>query len=184
MPGLEEMLTALFAQATVIGFGGSRDPGNATRLVVERVRGLVPDGKMVHVGDAPGVDAMIRWAFDDSRRRTFFVKDYGPVGARYAYAKRSTAVIESLNVPGGGLWVSFPDKPCPDGILPAAEARAVFIGTGNGSWPSLAYAIGLGQRDKMLRSLLYLPSPLQPPPQWRLRPLDEMRGWWLGQWDP
>lgn len=153
------------SSSSAVGFSGSRSPsGLIPAAVISAAVAAVPSSVPVSVGCQRGVDAFVRAACD--RARVFQAIDFG--SGRGAYAARSVACVRSIAI-AGGLWVAFPVAACPDGLMPSSSSSRCFSGTGSGTWASLAFAVGLG-----VRSLLWLPRGISPPP-WGF---EELGGGW------
>ena len=122
-------------------FSGSRRLSPIYRPLVQRVvEAVKADGRIILVGCANGADAFVREAAPAAK--VFHASNYGT--GRGSFARRSIAMIErAATRPGSGLVV-FPDKPCPEGLLPSPRSAACFCGLGSGSWASAALAAGLG----------------------------------------
>jgi hypothetical protein len=161
--GIRQQLTA----APVVGIGGSRAPGPASRRALRRLLPLIPPGTPVVTGCAAGIDAAVR----QGRPGAQVVR---AASARpYALVRRSVQCVQSV-AQAGGVWVSFPGRSCPPSVRPASSAAACFCGGGSGSWASLALAAGCG-----CPCLVFLPAGIHPPPAFGLHALG--RGWfWRG----
>ncbi len=151
-------MSQLISSASVVGFSGSRsvpcpESDRAIKSAVRAVPALVP----IHVGCAPGVDAVVRQLCP--RARVFSVKSVGFSG-RGAFARRSIECVQSVAVPGG-VWCSFPSSACPADLVPSAQSARCFSGSGSGTWASLAFAAGLGTA-----CLLFLPPGVSAPSGW------------------
>jgi hypothetical protein len=85
-------------------------------------------------------------------------------------AARSVACVRAVAA-AGGVWCSFPARPVPVGLVPAPSASRCFSGSGNGSWASLAFGLGLA-----LPCLVFLPPDVPAPAGWPLVALGG--GWW------
>jgi len=166
---LPAAVAAVFSAARAVAFSGSRSPGGLLPVAVfSAAAAAVPASAAVAVGCARGVDAVARGFFPGAR---VFSVASGLFGSgRGAFAARSVACVRSVAVPWG-VFVSFPCRPCPAGLLPGSSSRA-FCGSGSGSWASLAFALGLG-----LRCVVWLPAGVCAPVGWGLSAAGG--GWWL-----
>jgi hypothetical protein len=158
-------INTLFSKFTKFGFSGSRHgidlkAGNSAAAAVTNKAEVI-------VGCAAGADAFFRSRFPDAR---IFRVDYSL--GRAGFALRSMTCVEAVDQ---GLWVSFPDRACPEGLLPSALPRECFNGSGSGAWASLAYAIG-----RSGSVLVYLGS-IPVPSDWDLVPVPNEIGWWQFQ---
>ncbi len=162
-------LAGWFSGVSVVGFSGCRSvvPSAAVRLAVS----LVPAGVPVSVGCAGGVDGFVRSLLSSAGVPfSLFSVASGRWGrGRGAFAGRSAACVRSVG--SGGLWVSFPSRSCPSGLVPSSSSSRCFSGSGSGSWASLAFAVGSG-----VPSLVFLGS-LPCPPGWGLVPVFGCSGW-------
>ena len=135
---------------------GTCAPGFLPLVVGSRAR--------VSVGCARGVDQAVRSALPPARVRVFRAAAFG--SGRGAFAVRSAALVRSVARARSALFVCFPGRACPAGLVPSASARACFCGLGSGSWASLAFAVGLG-----IPALIWLPIGVAVPAGWGFRPL-------------
>lgn len=162
-------LAGWFSGASVVGFSGSRSvvPSAAVRLAVS----LVPAGVPVSVGCAGGVDGFVRSLLSGAGVPfSLFSVASGRWGrGRGAFAGRSAACVRSVG--SGGLWVSFPSRSCPSGLVPSSSSSRCFSGSGSGSWASLAFAVGSG-----VPSLVFLGS-LPCPSGWGFSAVPGCPGW-------
>ncbi|MGH8529698.1 MAG: hypothetical protein ACRETN_07630 [Nevskiales bacterium] len=175
-------LSSLLAAAPVVGFSGWRSAPPSLCAVAaaaaRRVLALSPAAAMV-VGCAAGVDLAVRSAVAAvaPARLSLFSVASGSFGAgRGAFARRSVAAVGAVAA-AGGLWLSFPGRPCPAGLLPSASSAACFSGRGSGSWASLALAVGSG-----VPSLVFLGgacgcAAVPCPSGWGLAPVAGSPGW-------
>jgi hypothetical protein len=87
-----------------------------------------------HVGDAPGLDALVRkFAADYHKTPTVYeVQGY----QKWHFAARSKRMVDAIaNLPDPWLY-AFPNKLCPDGCKPCKSPN----GNGSGTWLTIAYA--------------------------------------------
>ena len=160
MPASVSVLARRLHSASVVGVSGSRAaaPG-CVRAVGWAVHQLAP-GASVITGCMSGIDQVAR-----SLAPSALVLRAASFGrGRGRFARRSIAVVR--RVAGAGplaLWISAPGRACPRGLVPSASSSACFAGFGSGSWASLALALGLG-----VRTLVWLPVSITPPPSWGL----------------
>jgi hypothetical protein len=164
----------------IVAFAGSRAlPAHWQPVIDQIVRSTLASGRLVAVGCAPGADAMVAAAAPDAL--LYRADDYRVRGlpSAAALAARSTAVVRAALASGRGAgFVMFVYRPCPAGLVPAAEPSRCFRGLGSGSWASAALAAGLG-----LPVIVFTSSEL--PPTWgRWAPAAAVgpwaRGWRLG----
>lgn len=134
-----------------IAFTGPRkiDPREQT-IIYRFLNGLQSEGKDWYVGDAEGLDDFVRRAhkyYRDEKNlgdlQRFFVSERER-GNKYAYAKRSTAMIDAAK---GGTLIAFPNKPCPEKCTPSTP----FSGHGSGTWGTVAYAKKLGLEIQIVK---------------------------------
>lgn len=166
------MLSQFFCSCTVVGFSGSRRPdGAVSSKALLGAIAAVPSSAKVVVGCATGVDAVVRLACP--RAQVFSVAS-GQFGqGKSAFARRSIACAKEVAVAGSaGLWVSFPSRSCPSGLLPSASSSCCFSGSGSGTWASLALAVGL-----YIPCLVFLPAGVVPPAGWGLALVPGCDGW-------
>ena len=146
----------VLAGARSFGFCGSRSvvPPPA---VWASVVSVVPASSPVSCGCVAGLCALARSSF--SSVSVFSASSFG--FGRGAFAARSVALVRSVRSGSLPLWVSFPGRACPVGLVPSSSPSRCFCGLGSGSWASLAFACGLG-----LPALLFLPAGVRPPAGW------------------
>lgn len=160
--GLCPRVLSVVSSASAVGFSGSRF--EFVPYSVRLVAAAVPAGVPVFVGCASGVDAAVRGFFPGAR--VFSASAFG--SGRGSFAARSAACVRAVSA-AGGLWVSFPSRPCPAGLAPSASSSRAFCGSGSGSWASLAFAVGLG-----VPCLVWC---VAPPAAWGFVSLGG--GWWF-----
>jgi len=153
--------------ARSFGFCGSRSVVPPPPLWASVVA-VVPSFASVSCGCVPGVCALVRGSF--SRASVFSAASFGR--GRGAFASRSVALVRSVRSGSLPLWVSFPGRACPLGLVPSSVPSRCFCGLGSGSWASLAFACGLG-----VPALVFLPAGVRPPAGWGLFPLGS--GWFF-----
>jgi hypothetical protein len=91
-----------------------------------------------HVGDANGVDALVR--------RYLAGLSYSPTiycaeGRQpWQLAARSKRMVEECRQLGNAKLIAYPNRPCPAGVKPGKN----FNGQGSGTWGTIAYAKHLG----------------------------------------
>jgi len=149
------VLGPVFSRFSAFGFSGSRSVVPASFFLAAAA---VPPAASVFVGCAAGVDGSSRSLFSSAsvfRAASFSAPSWG---ARLAL--RSSACVRAVAA-ASGLWVSFPGRSCPSGLVPCASP---FGGSGSGSWASLALAVFL-----RVPSVLFLPAGVPFPPSWRSR---------------
>ncbi|MFK0730414.1 MAG: hypothetical protein ACIWVG_04455 [Gloeotrichia echinulata HAB0833] len=86
-----------------------------------------------HVGDAPGLDALVRKLATDCKTLTVYeVKGH----QKWHFAERSKRMVDAIaNLENPWLY-AFPNKLCPDGCKPCKSPN----GNGSGTWLTIAYA--------------------------------------------
>lgn len=107
--------------------------------VLGLVQSVLSSGRMVAVGCASGLDAIVRDICPDAMvfRASSFSKG--------ALVSRSCECVRTVAASGTGCgWVSFPCCACPDDLSPSPVDSLCFCGSGSGSWASAALAAGLG----------------------------------------
>ena len=114
---------------SVVGFSGSRS------IVPDCLEGVCKkiDNQKIFVGDAKGVDAAVRDFFPDA---VVFKVKFPKKGG---FAERSIRFVDAI-ASNQGCLISFPNKACPVGLIPANKSKA-FNGSGSGSWATLSYAV-------------------------------------------
>ena len=113
-----------------IAFTGSRklEPSQ-TRIIEERIEELKKGIAQYHVGDARGVDAVVR---NSLRCQVYQAEGRQP----WQLAQRSAQMVRAIaNSPNAKL-IAFPNKPCPEGVKPSKS----FSGKGSGTWGTVALA--------------------------------------------
>lgn len=111
-----------------VGFSGSRSLPSSFLPLVAKVLSSLPEGAEVLVGDAKGLDSLVRSLCPQARV-------FSPrFPRRGGFAARSAELVRESDI----LFVS---SPCPDGVRPSRSFR----GCGSGSWGSAALAAGLGK---------------------------------------
>ena len=157
-----------------IGISGTRSPNPNLKNYAERVIQRLVKATTANIitGCANGIDEIARQMTPRSRLQTYKVST-GEFGTGpSAFALRSIRVVETIQEKKG-IWLSFPGKPCPTGLMPSERPSDCFCGKGSGSWAALALAIGKG-----LISLVYLDT-TPPPPEWPLQQLQGYQGWYI-----
>jgi hypothetical protein len=160
---LPASISSLLAIAPAVGFSGSRAPSRSSVAAARAAVAAV--AAPIMVGDAPGIDAVVRAARPDARM--FHAAGHEPA----QLVARSIACVRAV-AQLGGVLAAFPAAPCPAGLRPSSAASVCFAGYRNGTWSSLAFAHGLG-----LAAVVYLPEGIQPPPAFGL--VSVGAGWWL-----
>lgn len=91
-----------------------------------------------HLGDATGVDAVVRRYLEGVGLP---VKLYRSEGKQlWQLAQRSKRMVDECWKLGNAKLIAFPNKPCPTGVKPGKN----FAGKGSGTWGTIAYAKHLG----------------------------------------
>lgn len=149
-------VSRLLAGASSFGFCGSRSVVPPS-LVWASVVASVPLSASVSCGCVGGVCSLARGSFRSAS--VFFASSFG--FGRGSFAARSVALVRSVASSPRPLWVSFPGRACPVGLVPSSRSGSCFCGLGSGSWASLAFAVGLG-----VPALVFLPAGVRPPAGW------------------
>jgi hypothetical protein len=95
-------------------------------------------GTSWHVGDASGVDTVVRHYLESANLPVKLYKAEGKQA--WQLAQRSKEMVDGCVALGGAKLIAFPDKPCPAGVKPGKT----FAGKGSGTWGTIAYAKNLG----------------------------------------
>jgi hypothetical protein len=146
----------LLGAAASFGFCGSRSSVPPVP-VWAGVLGSLPASFSVSCGCVGGLCALARSSFPFAS--VFSASAFG--GGRSGFARRSVALVQSVAASPRPLWVSFPARSCPAGLVPSASPSRCFAGFGSGSWASAALAAGLG-----VPLLVWLPAGVLPPASW------------------
>lgn len=173
---------AVLEDRTHIGFSGSRVPDLATSNQLSRmglhVRSLKQQ-PVLWVGDADGVDKLIRASLLGYSHATVYERDTSIVPIHRSLIARSTALAIDLSQHAAPLLVAGPSKACPFSIRPTgvwiAGKTEDNQGDVSGTWSTVGVAVGVG-----VPCLLYLPPG-------RISPPGAGRGWdwqvvWNGWW--
>jgi len=155
-------LSPVFGRFPAFGFSGSRSVVPASLFLAFAA---VPPASSVLVGCAAGVDGSAAAAFP--RASVFRASSFSAPSWAAQLALRSSACVRAVSA-ASGLWVSFPGRGCPPGLVPCASP---FRGSGSGSWASLALAVFL-----RVPSVLFLPAGVAFPAVWRSRSLCSLLG--------
>ncbi|NET08379.1 MAG: hypothetical protein F6K09_01110 [Merismopedia sp. SIO2A8] len=146
-----------------ICFTGSRKlTTNIEKLrVISQLKPLRNDPRPWHVGDASGVDELVRQKAKDWGKEITIYEVEGK--EKWHFAKRSQKMIlSSLNLGDTTVFV-FPDKLCPT----ECTLHKPFSGHGSGTWGTAAYAYNHGAALKIY-------------PLFSLRDLEENS--WFPEW--
>jgi hypothetical protein len=87
-----------------------------------------------HVGDAPGLDALIREAAPKYNKPLIIHRVTSH--QKWAFAERSMRMIDAISSSPDPWLYAFPNKACPDKCSP----KNPFSGHGSGTWGTIAYA--------------------------------------------
>jgi hypothetical protein len=165
---LPATVSSILASAAIVGFSGSRTPTPVSLAAVQLVAAVLAPAMPVIVGDARGIDQHAAGLLPQAR--VFRASAYrSPHSARSAYAMRSIACVQAC---AGGVWCSFPARPCPAGLRPSSSSATCFNGSGSGTWASLAFAIGSG-----CTPIVFLPAGIVPPAAFGL--VNASHGWYV-----
>jgi len=117
-----------------------------------------------HVGDAAGLDALIRDYNPEAtvhriqvrnalrRKHLNSIQVNGEGNQSWHFAERSQRMVDAVGA--GGVLYAFPNKPCP----PRCTPNQPFSGHGSGTWGTIAYAKKKGL-DIELCPLITLETP-------------------------
>jgi hypothetical protein len=95
-------------------------------------------GESYHVGDANGVDRLVRDYLAATGKR---VEIYHAEGRQpWQLAARSKRMVDECAKLGNAKLIAYPNRPCPAGVKPGKN----FNGRGSGTWGTIAYAKHLG----------------------------------------
>jgi hypothetical protein len=160
-----EIVSAILADAAAIGVTGSRslDDGH-TRREIRNLFAELRTGCPVLVGDARGVDAIVREI--TPRALVFRAVRRTP----WDLAKRSAALVQELHRHPGAVLIALPRFACPRTLYPSDRMRECFCGLGAGTWATAALAVGCG-----IRVLVRMPARIIAPEHW---PIQELEAQW------
>ncbi len=148
-----------------IAFTGTRKLiNNQNKIVWAKLKEISQIESTWHVGDAAGVDAVVRLAAQRYNKQ-INVYEVQNKQQRYAYAQRSKRMIKAISQAPQAKLVAFANKECPDGCIPCASPN----GRGSGTWLTIAYAFYLNidieiiflEENLQLPSWILLPQPKQ-----------------------
>jgi hypothetical protein len=122
-----------------IAFTGARSTDSNQSLIVrDKLREIAQIDAVWYVGDAMGVDAVVR---DEAQRQFKEVNVYICRGKeRYDFAKRSISMIDAIANTYPNKLYAFASRLCPAGCKPSKHPT----GQGSGTWLTVAYACYLG----------------------------------------
>ncbi|BAZ17660.1 hypothetical protein NIES4071_95400 [Calothrix sp. NIES-4071] len=122
-----------------IAFTGSRSTdSNQSMIVRNKLQEIALIDAVWHVGDAMGVDALVR---TEARRQAKELNIYMCQGKeRYDFAKRSKQMVDAISGTYPNKLYAFANKRCPAGCKPSKNPT----GQGSGTWLTVAYAHYLG----------------------------------------
>lgn len=100
------------------------------------IREIIARGFSIYVGDATGVDSIAyRLAPNAMQFHPLSILGRTPAGL----AERSSRMVkDALRIPAKIICCGFPNRPCPESILPARQWRR----GGSGTWSTIALANG------------------------------------------
>ena len=173
----------------VVGFSGSRNPDDQTweamRLAAETLLYMTDSPhleRLLRVGDAAGVDALIRSVCEMFGKETthlqVYDRDVGSGSMHAALIARSIKLAVDLSREPAALLIAGPAKTCPWSIQPTgiwiAGKNQLRQKETSGTWSTIGVAVGLG-----VPCLVYLPLPIMPPNhgRWNWQPTG-IDGWW------
>lgn len=118
----------------MFAFTGTRKvESHQNRIIWEKLEEIATLDDTWHVGDAMGVDAMVRIAAKKFSKTLQVHKVQG--NQRYDFAKRSKAMVDAIAFDNGKLY-AFANKICPLKCEPCKNPT----GDGSGTWLTIAYA--------------------------------------------
>jgi hypothetical protein len=117
-----------------IAFTGTRSTDSNQSLIVKnKLQEIAQIDAIWYVGDAMGVDALVRI---EARRQSKELNIYECQGKfSYDFAKRSKSMIDAIAGAHNKLY-AFANKSCPSGCKPSKNPT----GQGSGTWLTIAYA--------------------------------------------
>lgn len=116
-------------------FAGSRSYQPSVFAAHDAVKAL-PYAATVSVGDAKGVDAEVKAAYPAAT----VYRVESPSAGKFAFAKRTQALIQAQPYPAATLLCAFPSGPCPHIV----QVSSRFAGGGSGTWGAVALALHRG----------------------------------------
>jgi len=115
-----------------VAFTGSRQITPDQRRIVElQLMGICDKTISYHVGDANGVDSVVRDKLHNQKLTVYHAKGHQP----WQLAQRSAQMVQAIAHTHAKL-IAFPNKPCPGGVKPLQS----FSGKGSGTWGTVALA--------------------------------------------
>jgi hypothetical protein len=150
-----------------IAFTGTRNTNfNQSLIVRSKLQEIAQLDAAWHVGDAMGVDALVRI---EAKRQAKMLQVYVCEGKeRYQFAKRSLRMIDAITGADNKLY-AFANKSCPEGCKPSKNPN----GQGSGTWLTIAYAYHLGVPIE----IIFLEDGLQAP-DWLNSPVHQQLTLW------
>lgn len=121
--------------ALYVGFTGPRSLPVEKLPLVQSIIQSLPEDAVVSVGDAAGLDALVRYACPQAR--VFRAENRSP----RALVDRSQRMIYGVAIHHHCWLLSFPDAPCPAGVTPAKTWKSGK--TPSGTWSTTALMAGL-----------------------------------------
>jgi hypothetical protein len=143
----------------MLAFTGARNIDKIqAEIVKEKLDSLNEDSCVWHVGDAMGVDAVVRITAKKYNKTLHVHVVDGH--QRYDFAKRSKRMIDAIANAHDNKLIAFANKPCPKACKPSKNPS----GEGSGTWLTIAYAhhLGIPVEVIFLDSGFDLPDWLQP----------------------
>jgi hypothetical protein len=125
-------------------FAGSRSCQLSVFAAHDTVKAL-PYAATVAVGDAKGVDEAVSAAYPAATVH----RVESPSAGKFAFAKRTQALIQAQPYPSVTLLCAFPSGPCPYVV----QVSRRFAGGGSGTWGAVALALHRG-----LAVLVFVPD--------------------------
>lgn len=141
-----------------IAFTGTRKLiNNQNKIVWNKLESLLELNSNWYVGDALGVDAVVRLAANRYNNPLTIFEVQGK--QRYEFAKRSKRMIDAIATSQNKKLIAFVNKNCPEGCTPSKNPS----GKGSGTWLTIAYAhyLNIDTEIIFLEDLLELPCWLQ-----------------------
>ncbi|PAX59428.1 hypothetical protein [Brunnivagina elsteri] len=144
-----------------IAFTGSRRLNEAQELDIQKNLESIASYKADwHVGDAPGLDALVRGVAGYYSKQLTVYKVEGT--EKWHFAARSKRMVDAAATLDNPWLYAFPNKFCPDGCKPCKSPS----GKGSGTWLTIAYA-----KYRGLQICIF--------PQFSTQPEDKS---WLPEW--
>ena len=116
-----------------IAFTGSRQITPDQHQIIEHhLAGICDKTISYHVGDANGVDSVVRDKLHNQKLTVYHAEGRQP----WQLAERSKRMVRAIAHTPNAKLIAFPNKPCPEGVKPSKS----FSGKGSGTWGTVALA--------------------------------------------